>query len=166
VPGIETERRAMAKISPSRRYWFRPAGEGRSSSIVQLDNHLGAHDDYLLVAALQLGLQQPPSGSPEEVVRTLRWQAMCDGWCRIGVIDVAGTPPSAYVNAVSREHLLRASRFVDAELRGTLARIELQIERAPEVRDVMIVTEKALDRYLTHGALSGDFVPERELAGG
>ncbi|HSK42060.1 MAG TPA: hypothetical protein VK943_20010, partial [Arenibaculum sp.] len=148
---------------PSRRYWFRPAEQGRSSSIIQLDNQLGAHDDYLLVAGLELGLRRPEKGSPEEVLRTLRWQAMQDGWCRIGVIHVSGSPVSAYVNAVTREHLLRASRFVDAELRGTLERLELQIERAAEMRDVLILAEKALERYLTNGAVTGDFVPESEL---
>ena len=153
----------MPKHIPSRRYWFRPAGEGRSTTIIQLDNQVGAHDDYLLVAGLQLGVEMPEHGTQEERMREMRWRAMQQGWCRIGIIQVAGSPVSAYVNTVTRENLLRAARFADAELGGRLAKLELQLERAAETRDVLILTERALDRYLIQGAVTGEFMPETEL---
>lgn len=156
----------MPKHLPSRRYWFRPAGEGRSSTIIQLDNQIGAHDDYLLVAGLQLGLEPSERGSREERLRELRWQAMQQGWCRIGVIQVEGSPISAYVNAAGRDGLLRAARFADAELGGRLAKLELQLERSEDGRDVLILAERALDRYLIHGALTGEFKPEGDFAPG
>ncbi|WP_207478416.1 hypothetical protein [Arenibaculum pallidiluteum] len=156
----------MPKHLPSRRYWFRPAGEGRSTSIIQLDNQMGAHDDYLLVAGLQLGLEMPEGGTREERMRELRWQAMTQGWCRIGIIQIETAPVSAYVNTVSRENLLRAARFADAELGGRLAKLELQLERSAEQRDVLILSERTLDRYLIHGAVTGEFRPEAEFAPG
>jgi hypothetical protein len=156
----------MPKHLPSRRYWFRPAGDGRSTTIIQLDNQAGAHDDYLLVAGLQLGLVLPERGSREDKLKEMRWQAMQQGWCRIGVIQLEGSPVSAYVNATAREGLLRAARFADAELGGRLAKLELQLERAQETRDVVILTERSLDRYLIHGALTVEFMAEEDFAPG